>query len=211
MSADASDRTNQLLLLLVQHADNSSLTATDLNPPPFSPSASVISINCLFSLSLILSLLASFGALIGQQWIVYFAKPPTTSKDIRLDRVRKLHGADRWKLSDVLEFFLPTVLQAALAIFLVGFIQFLAQVSGLVALFNGIFCAVGALAFIITLILPMRDAFCPFQTPVSTFCGDLIWSLAKGVDRLLERDRKCPWSDPMSWEERMPEEHRSRK
>ena len=106
------------------------LVLADLDPPTFIPSGCGVIINSFFSVSLALSLLASFGALVGQQWLIYYTKPRVRLDDgWRWDEVRKLHGAHSWKLSLALEFFLPIVLQVALVIFLLGFVEFMYELS----------------------------------------------------------------------------------
>lgn len=169
LSDDPLAETNTLLRLLVQGADNSTMTPADLLAPPFTPSHVNWVVNQLFSTSLTLSLLASFGALVAQQWIVHYTRQtPGASDGGRWDRERKFEGAQRWKLQEVVEMLLSILLQAALFVFIVGFIIFLRDLGWPVALPNLILIIIGPIAFIASTLLSSWDPFCPFQTPFTT-------------------------------------------
>lgn len=161
--------------MLVQRADNATLTQADLRPPPAEVTAIAIVTNTLFSLSLALSLLSAFGALLGQQWIIYYGRPTAYAKDgIGLEAARKLHGAEEWKLSVVLELVLPTILQIAVIVFMVGFVVFLYHLNRIVAIANLAFSGLGGLGFLAITCLASWDPFCPFQTPISSFLRTLL-------------------------------------
>lgn len=169
MSDDPLAETNTLLRLIVHGVDNSTLKPTDLTPPPFTPSQVNWVVNQLFTASLTLSLLAAFGALLAQQWIVQYTRPTAGAVDGgRWDRERKFEGAQRWKLPWVVEMLLPIILQAALFVFIIGFIIFLRDLGWPVAIPNLILTIVGVVAFIISTLVSAWDPFCPFHTPFST-------------------------------------------
>lgn len=205
LSNDPSAETNTLLRLLVQGADNSTLTPADLVPPPFNPSHTSLITNQLFSSSLTLSLLASFGALLAQQWIVQYTRPtPGSSDGGRWDRERKFFGAQRWGFQTVVEMILPIILQGALFVFIVGFIIFLHDLCKPVALPNLILTIVGLSAFTISTLVSAWDPFCPFQTPFTTITRFIahygLWPLISTVLfilgqslRLLGRYARAIW------------------
>lgn len=168
LSPDPAAQMNNLLRLLVLRTDNTTLTSPDLDPPPFSPSSDSIRINQYFSASLTCSLLAAFGALLGQQWLIFYKKRSTGGLEKeRWDEQRKLDGTERWHMKGLLEIVLPTLLQVALFIFMVGLISFLGSLSSRVALPNTILALLGAAAFLVTLALALWDPYCPFQTSLA--------------------------------------------
>lgn len=210
LSDDPSAETNTLLRLLVQRADNSTLTPADLVPPPFGPSRTGIAINQLFSISLTLSLLASFGALLAQQWIVHYVRPTWAALDGgRWDRERKYRGAQRWKLQEVVEILLPILLQAALFVFIIGFIVFLHSLSHPVALPNFTLAIIGAFFFVISTILAAWDPFCPFHTPFTTIIRVTVRPCFKVLSLILRMFLVCfvfpvlwilqRWPDASDW------------
>lgn len=175
LSADPAAQTNHLLTLLVQGVDNSTLTPADLKPTPFSPSPQGIRVNQLLSISLSLSMIASFGALLGQQWIMCYQRPSEhLSGSHRWELARQLWGADVWGFQSVLEVYLTFTLQVALLVFMVACITFLQGLSPSVALPNTILVSVGAILSLFTFFFALWDPFCPFQTPLSTYT---IWYL----------------------------------
>lgn len=132
-------------------------------------------VNQLFSMSLTCSLLASFGALVGQQWLVYYSKQRVSSGEEkeRWEEQRKLSGAHRWQLQNILELVLPSLLQIAVLIFLVGLIAFLWPLSHAVCWPNTVLVIVGAVVFLFTIIFSLLDPFCPFQTPHAQLLREL--------------------------------------
>lgn len=76
--------------------NNATWSLDDLKEDTFSPTADSQRINQLFSISLTFSLLASFGALLGQQWVIHYNKrSPAGSEMERWERQRKLEAAHR--------------------------------------------------------------------------------------------------------------------
>lgn len=145
--------------------DNTTLTESDLGPPPFSASSGDVRINRLLSISLTISLLASFGTLLAQQWIAHFKRETHRGPEMdRWEKRRRLDGARRWKLETIVELVLPTIMQAALVVFLIGLIDLLGSLSGSVALPNLILACCGAGAFIVSILCSVWDPYCPFQT-----------------------------------------------
>lgn len=184
LSNDPAAETNTLLRLIVQGAQNSTLRPADLEPPPYSPSSSEVRINQLFSISLTFSLIASFGALLGQQWLIYYKRRTSASPDgLRWESTRKLDGAERWRLRGALEILLPTLLQVALFIFMIGFIEFLYTFSRAVALPNLILGVFGALAFLTSIVMSIWDPFCPFKTSLPIMITRCIRALEDWIDR----------------------------
>lgn len=184
LSDDPAAQTNNLLKLLIQGANNSTLTAADLAPPSFTPTSDGVHVNQLFSLSLSLSILASFGALLGQQWIIcYRRQTPAAYEGRRWDLERKFEGAKRWQLAAILEVLLPTLLQAALFLFMIGFIIFFRNLSAPVGLSILVVSVIGGFAFFVSVLCSVWDPFCPFQTPLPALCISSLRYLVDAVGR----------------------------
>ncbi|KAG9031975.1 hypothetical protein FRB95_002056 [Tulasnella sp. JGI-2019a] len=66
LSAPPLNQTNTLLTLLVLHADNSTLTSKDINPP-FIVDHAAVRQNCTFIASLCSSILAAVGAVLAKR------------------------------------------------------------------------------------------------------------------------------------------------
>lgn len=194
LSNDPAAETNTLLRLIVQGAQNSTLTPTDLEPPPYSPSPSEVRINQMFSISLTFSLIASFGALLGQQWLIYYKRRASSTPDgLRWESTRKLHGGERWRLRGALEILLPTLLQVALFVFMIGFIEFLYSSSHAVALPNLVLAVIGAFAFLTSIVISVWDPFCPFKTSLPI----LIARTIKGLEDWANRHARH-WNQPLN-------------
>ncbi|KAG8993365.1 hypothetical protein FRB90_000717 [Tulasnella sp. 427] len=133
MRADPADDTNALLLQLVTQSNGSGgiQSFNDLPSASFSPSPAIFPINVLFSLSLTLALLASFLAVLGQQWLVYYRKRSGGGAEAqRWEQLRRYLGAKRWRLEAVLDDILPSLLQLGLLIFCISFVLYLKTLSG---------------------------------------------------------------------------------
>lgn len=124
-----------------------------------------VRINQLFSISLTCSILAAFGALFGQQWLVYYKKRSGGGIETeRWERERKLLGAWRWRLQPIVEMIFPGILQIAVFIFGIGLIDFLGILNWDVAFPNLILACIGVSCYLISSILALWDPYCPFQT-----------------------------------------------
>lgn len=198
LSADPAEETNRLLRLLIQGVENA--TSDVLGPPSFTPPSQAIRINQLFSVSLTCSMLAAFGALVGQQWIISYQRRPTSaSEDKWRERHRRFLGAQRWHLELVLEHMLPTFLQISMAIFLVGMTSYLQSLSFLVARPNTILTWVAAAIFFLTIIFSTLDPHCPFKTPLSYGLTSTISLAAKQGGRLNPLSRRLKTKLSRQW------------
>ncbi|KAG8897578.1 hypothetical protein FRB99_008058 [Tulasnella sp. 403] len=177
----SSDTTHTLLRLLVTHVDNSTLTHDELFPSASPSPAGTTRVNCLFSASLVISLIVSLGSIIGKQWLIYYDRSgdvdpfqdwktwrPLGSEHRGRVRYRKLHGLKEWRLRAILEAWLPMLLQLSVLIFFAGLIDFLHILNPIVAWVTLAIAALGVAAYVYTVQAAANDPDCPFQTPVST-------------------------------------------
>ncbi|KAG8943793.1 hypothetical protein FRC04_002487 [Tulasnella sp. 424] len=168
MSANPADDTNALLLQILLRGNSSITSAAHLPSASFTPPPRIYPINILFSVSLTLTLLASFLAVLGQQWIVYYRKRSGGGPEHqRWEQLRRSLGAKRWRLELVLDDLVPSMLQLGLVIFGIAFSLYLSTLSkSLSHVIAAILCTA------LTIILAMTtcaafDPWCPFKTTLS--------------------------------------------
>ncbi|KAG8899871.1 hypothetical protein FRB99_006403, partial [Tulasnella sp. 403] len=184
-----SDTTDALLRLLVMRTDNTTLTHDDLFPSASPPPAGTTRVNCFFSASLVISLIVALGSIIGKQWLIHYDRSSdvdpfqdwTTWRPLGNEhrgrvRYRKLHGLQQYRLRAILEAGLPMLLQLSVLIFFAGLIDFLHLTKPTVAWISLAIVALGVTAYGYTVQAAVRDADCPFQTPVSTIFLPWVWN-----------------------------------
>lgn len=186
MSADPADDTNALLFQIMRGANGTITSPADLPSASFSPPTGALPINILFSMSLTLALLASFLAVLGQQWLVYYRKRSGGGAEYqRWEQLRRYLGAKRWRLELVLDDVLPSVLQIALVIFCVAFILYLGTLSrSLCYAIAAPLCIVGLLILAMA-IFAAWDRWCPFKSPLSHVIQPILRSSITILGRLL--------------------------
>ncbi|KAG8944524.1 hypothetical protein FRC04_001746 [Tulasnella sp. 424] len=176
MSADSSDDTNALLLQLIQGIGNSGSTPR-LPSADFTPPSDILVVNILFSLSLTCAIAASFFAVLGRQWLMYYRQRNGEGTDKqRYEQLLRSQAAERWGLVPILDIVLPTLLQSALVVFSVGLILYLHSLGAALAYapLGLLSAALGGLVLSVGFCL--WDPFCPFKTPASqvvTFLASL--------------------------------------
>ncbi|KAG9021517.1 hypothetical protein FRB95_002002, partial [Tulasnella sp. JGI-2019a] len=167
LSAASSDRTNALLVLILLHRDNSTLTPDDLNPP-FVPTPGIIRQNCMFFASLCSSLLAAAGTMRAKQWLQYYERTGQSGALDKqgLERTAKFMGAEGWGLQSIVEF-LPTLLLVSLGLFFAALVDYLWNINRRVAIVVLVFAAVGAGINICMGMAAIIWPRCPFRTSLS--------------------------------------------
>ena len=170
--------------------------STNQNPPakpssdsPWNgPDPNLVNIQAILFSSLAVSLLASFVAMLGKQWLNRYSKVMRGSLiDSSRDRQRKMNGMAAWGFKLVMES-LPLMLQAALLLLGCALSKFLFTINNLVAWVVVVFTASGFLFYVIIVIAAIISYDCPFQTPLSLIVR-YIGSLFKDRKRHLEKLR----------------------
>lgn len=179
MTADPASDTNALLLQIAlgSSGSNGNITsAADLPSASFTPPPGILSINILFSISLTLALFASFLAVLGQQWLVYYRKRSGGGPESqRWEQLRRYLGARRWRLEIILNDLLPTILQAGLVVFCIAFVRYLATLSKSISYPVLVLLYVGLAIILATAACAAWDPWCPFKSPTSHLIHN-IWS-----------------------------------
>ena len=138
------------------------------DPAEFRPDAWDVAINTLWFSSLVCSLVASLLCILAKQWIREYMRsiPISLREDISLRQFR-YDGLKNWGVKGVITF-LPILLEAALAFFLVGLIGLLWTLHILMAAVVTSLVAAALFFYLMTLTLPAFSAVnCAFRTPTS--------------------------------------------
>jgi hypothetical protein len=154
---------------------------------PFQPPTSTIRINTLWLAGLVLSLMASLFCIFVKQWVRMYMKwsdvtPLQTAMALRQYRY---NGLQQWGLPAALAI-MPGILQLALALFLVGLVEFLLPIHQVVGVATAVIVyGFLAIAAILTL-LPLVWRASPFKTPVIEALLPIIYKTTRPGIRLTQ-------------------------
>lgn len=200
LTIDTSVETNRLLLLLIQKVDGTAW-AQDL-PAAYSkqaaPSGDSVLINQLLSVSLTFSLLAAFGALLGQQWLLSYKNRPWVNlqSERSWERQRCSWGAHRWRLELALGVILPTVLHVAFLAFFLGMISYLRSISTSVAIPIITVIAFSFFIIIFTIVASILDPHCPFKIPAIGRLVSVTGRILHSLSPIWRRQAIRLWQSP---------------
>ncbi|KAG1894746.1 uncharacterized protein F5891DRAFT_1175915 [Suillus fuscotomentosus] len=173
LNSDPSDTTNVLLKQLVQIGlGNLAKVGTAPADPAstWSPSASAVRIQLVAYASLLMSLLAAFGAVLGKQWLGYYKSNRYgrgSEEERGKRRQEKFDGIVTWYFDAVVQSF-PVILQISLLLFgiALGADMWYDQLSiAWVIIATTVF---GFLFDSLTVMPCLISPACPFQTPTLT-------------------------------------------
>ncbi|KAF9789723.1 hypothetical protein BJ322DRAFT_553515 [Thelephora terrestris] len=154
------------ILLTLNHSaipDETFLVSTTQKDYP----PEVVAATCLLYASLLLSLLAAFGAMLGKQWLDrYFRHAGGSMIERSGDRQRKCDGLIEGKFHFFIEA-LPVMLQIALLFLVCGLYTYMASINTSAAFTLITLVGLGALFYLVVLIAGTVWNDCPFQTPAS--------------------------------------------
>ncbi|KAG8942434.1 hypothetical protein FRC03_003217 [Tulasnella sp. 419] len=166
LQRDGVDSTNSLLKLMLQHRnDNETLRLED---DDWSPPSQAVRVNAELFASLACSLLASFGAILGKEMLAEYKSSGAlnTLPEQGRKRQRKYDGLKRYRFRLLMQM-LPILLQFSLALFLIGIIDFLSQMSIAVATVIIIPVGMGLILYVVSVIVAIQQEDSPFQTSLS--------------------------------------------
>ncbi|CAE6462245.1 unnamed protein product [Rhizoctonia solani] len=151
-------------LLRVQVLNETSPTETG-----FTPSLVAVWVNGLWFLSLSLSVSVSLVAMLAKQWCYSYMSGRTGQPHVQArSRQRRLDGLERWKMPEILAF-LPTLMHLSLVLFFVGLTIYLWDIHIGVAIPVLSITALTFIFYATTTILPLGNAYCPYNTPLSHY------------------------------------------
>ena len=161
---------NNTLLEMLLNATTGSLPAGSAASVPrwSGPDPAVVQVQCIFYTTLCTTLLASFLAMLGKQWLNRYRQNETrgSTADRSRARERKLTGIETWKFHIVMEL-LPLILQCALLLLGSALSRYLWEVNRSVSSVVIGFTCFGFLFYLSIVTASILSFDCPFQTPIS--------------------------------------------
>ncbi|KAF9026212.1 hypothetical protein BDZ89DRAFT_890370, partial [Hymenopellis radicata] len=141
-------------------------------------------VNGLWFTSLVLSLTTTLIAVLTKQWInEYMILPSGTPRDRSRVRHFRLIGLEQWHVPLIIGL-LPVLMHVSLGVFFAGLIIFVCSLSRTMAAALGSMTGVGALAYIISNLLPLIYANCPYKTPLALYSFRLVSWVRRRVHSL---------------------------
>ncbi|KAG8787231.1 hypothetical protein FRC12_015787 [Ceratobasidium sp. 428] len=185
LGPDKVDQTVEILRQIssVLQSDRAQTPLTGRSDPStdaeFRPTRNAVWVNCLWFLSLSLSVAVSLAAMLAKQWCYYYLSGRSGDNITQAEERQKRYGGlAKWRMQGVLEH-LPMLMHIALALFSVGLILYLWDINVAVASTVSA-VTVSALCFYLgTISLPVLDLFCPFKTTQSVYARILLGHVAR--------------------------------
>ncbi|KAJ6462561.1 hypothetical protein C8R45DRAFT_1178289, partial [Mycena sanguinolenta] len=187
LNADSGDLTVHMLVQ-ISHQLAASENGSTFNVPPFpsfKASASSVTCNALWFISLGLSLACALVATFVQQWARDFLhKTDMQSAPIIRARIFSYlyYGLKRFQMHMVVEI-IPLLLHMSLLLFFSGLVAFLIPVDLAMAIIAAIILAIVAIVYCTITLLPLQYLDCPYQTPLSAFFWNFVPSFWSSEDK----------------------------
>ncbi|KAG8830709.1 hypothetical protein FRC18_007704 [Serendipita sp. 400] len=189
LSEDPQDRTNELLLAILNATRANGLSDPPGSQAPFIAPTWAIIVNVLFFSSLFLSLSAAMGAMLVKQW----ARQYELNLDVLVGvvaweksrkRYQKRRGVETWHLGSIIST-LPMLIHVALLLFLTGTCLWIKSLhtKALFLTATTLF-ACAAIAYLLIAIVPSFAPDAPFRWPASR-AMELIGDVVKKTARIL--------------------------
>ncbi len=139
-------------------------------------------VNGLWFTSLVLSLTTTLIAVLTKQWInEYMILPSGTPRDRARIRHFRFIGLQQWRVPLIIGL-LPVLMHVSLGVFFAGFLIFVCSLSGTMATALSCVTAIGALAYLISNILPLFYANCPYKTPLALYSFMFVSCIRRGLE-----------------------------
>ena len=169
LKPDYQEMNNTLLEMLLNATTGSLPAGSATSVPRWSgPAPVIVQVQCVFYATLSATLLASFLAMLGKQWLNRYRQNETRGSTADRSRVRerKLNGIETWKFRVVMEA-LPLILQCALVLLGFALSRYLWEVNRSVSSVVIGFSCFGFLFYLLITTVSVFSFECPFQTPFS--------------------------------------------
>jgi len=160
---------NRLLEMLFNSTTGTTPVGSAAAVPRWSgPDPAIVRVQCILYATLSATLLASFLAMLGKQWLNRYRQNETRGSTADRSRVRerKLSGVEIWKFHIVMES-LPLILQCAIILLGFALSRYLWEVSRSVSSVVIGFTSFGFLFYLLIMTASIFSFDCPFQTPFS--------------------------------------------
>jgi hypothetical protein len=139
---------------------------------PSGPSTAVRWINCLFFVSLILSLAAAFFGILAKQWLREYMQwnlPMGAPRENVLVRQMRIEAWEAWNVDATIAT-IPVLLEVAMILFLAGIVILLWTLDDIVAIVVTVFTSLFLFAVSIFTVLPIFSKRCPYKSPTAWAC-----------------------------------------
>ena len=160
----------EALLRIIALSINASAVALLPDPSPVQadPSRTTIWVQCLLYASIVCSLFAALGAVLGKQWLDHYMSVGErgTIETRGMERQRKFAALEAWHFRTILEF-LPILLQASLFLFAIALCAFMWDIQRTVAKVLIITNGIGFLLYFVSVVASILFEDCPFQSSLS--------------------------------------------
>ena len=125
-------------------------------------------VQCLLYASIVCSLFAALGAVLGKQWLDHYMSVGErgTIETRGLERQRKFAALELWHFRTILEF-LPILLQASLFLFAIALCAFMWNIQRTVAKVFIVTNGFGFIFYFVSVIASVLFQDCPFQSSLS--------------------------------------------
>jgi len=160
---------NRLLEMLLNATTGTLPAGSAASVPRWSgPDPVIVQVQSIFYATLCATLLASFLAMLGKQWLNRYRQNETHGSAVDRSRVRerKLNGIEAWKFHIAMEC-LPLILQCALILLGFALSRYLWEVNRSVSSVVMGFTSFGLLFYVLITSASILSFDCPFQTPFS--------------------------------------------
>lgn len=159
--------------------------------PEFQPSATAISINCLFFASLSVSLVAALASVVSLQWVADYDAVITRGGSSPEDRAKRRQfryaGVITWKMGEIIAA-LPLLLYCSVLLFFIGLIQWMWNLHPFVGAIVSCGAGIAVLFYSTSTMLAVISVSAPFRTPTSQWIYNIslsfmstIYTIAKAI------------------------------
>ena len=169
LQPDTGQETAALLRVLIDKIDNTTFgNNTPALPQWTGPPRAIVQVQTTLYMSLTISLLSAFLAMLSKQWLNRYASTDMRGTAVQRsqDRQRKLDGIIAWGFEDMMEC-LPLMLQFALLFLGYALSQYLREINTDVAFVVVHVTWFGLAFYVFIAIAGTAFESCPYQTPVA--------------------------------------------
>lgn len=184
---DSGDATVELLIAIADMVaqDRGRANVSAPNPSPVTDSQAAI-INTIWFLALLLSLSSAFVAILAKQWISkYEDRYRQSYRDGLAVRQARYEGMETWRVEGIATSLPLLLLQAALALFVVGILELLWALDNRVAVPAIIVSSVLTAFYLATSLMPALQL--------------LRWHARRGSTGVLRTQTPSPYKSPQAW------------
>lgn len=169
MQPNPVDTTNALLVLLIQVMLNGPSAAQSTSLSSSTNYPSIFWMQVLAYMSLALSLLAAFGAVMGKQWLNFYKTHRYGNGSLEercKQRHDKFQGLETWWFEGMLQTF-SDLLKASLFLFGVSLAGWMWTLQRTISIFIILMTAFGSTCYVVAILVSVIYPNCPFQTRLS--------------------------------------------